>query len=110
MPAPIVVEGLPQAVEGTQSYGGRFFFMNILASPAIVATIIAAEQTITVTGLAAGDVVVTINKPTQQTIGLLNGRVSAANTLQMAFVNPTAGGVTPTASQVYTLLIFRPSA
>jgi hypothetical protein len=85
------------------------FFANILASPAVVATILAAEQSITVTGLIVGDVVLSINKPTQQTIGLNNGRVSAANTLQMSFTNPTAGGVTPTAAEVYKLIILRPA-
>lgn len=86
------------------------FHAKVLASPVAVATIVAAEQSITITGAAAGDIVLTVNKPTQQTIGLLNGRISAANTLKMAFVNPTAGSVTPTAGEVYDVLVLRPAA
>lgn len=87
-----------------------FFHAKVLASPAAVATIVATEQSITLTGAAAGDIVVTVNKPTQQTIGLLNGRISAVNTLKMAFVNPTAGSITPTATEVYDVVLLRPAA
>jgi hypothetical protein len=108
---PLEVYGLPSAVEGTQPYGPRFFYMNVLASPVAVATIVVVEQSITVTGLAAGDMVLSINKPTiNGAIGVINGRVSSANTLAMTFANPTAGSVTPTAAEVYKLFIFRPAA
>ena len=85
------------------------FQAKVLASPAIVATIVAAEQSITLTGAAVGDIVVTVNKPTQQTVGLNNGRISAANVLKMAFTNPTAAGVTPTAAEVYDVVLLRPA-
>jgi len=110
MPSPTVVEGLPQAVEGTQQYGNRFFFMNVLMSPSVVTLSTTAEQSITVTGLIATDMVVSINKPTTQA-GLLlaNGRVSAANTLKLTFANDSTVSVTPTASENYLLLIYRPN-
>lgn len=75
-------------------------------TPASVATIVVAEQTFTVTGLTTDDVVV-VNPPAISTaVGLAGARVSAANTLAIRFVNPTAGALTPTAG-VYTVLAFR---
>ena len=101
--------GLREAAETANRYGPRIFQVKVLASPAIVNTILVTEQAITVTGLAAGDIVVSVNKPTiNGAIGVLTGRVSAANTLQLTFVNPTAGNVTPTAAEVYDLVVLRP--
>lgn len=66
-----------------------------------VATISTSEQTMTVPGVEVGDFVA-VSKPTSQT-GLLVGsaRVSAKNTVAVTFANPTAGGITPTAAEVY---------
>lgn len=78
-------------------------------SPAQVAANTTAEQTFTVTGLAVGDLVSAINKPTAQAgLGIVGQRVSAANTLAITFSNNTAAGITPTASEVYTFKISRP--
>jgi len=64
-----------------------------------VATVTTAEQTVTVPGLAVGDMVY-VSKPTAQAgLGVAGARVSAADTLAITFVNPTAGGLTPTASE-----------
>lgn len=83
--------------------------MQATLSPAAVAANTSAEQTFTVTGLAVGDVVGTINKPTAQAgIGVVGCRVSAANTLAITFANFTAGSITPTASEVYVFKISRP--
>lgn len=77
-------------------------------SPAIVAANTTAEQTFTVNGLITGDVV-TVTKPTTQAgIGIVNSRVSAANTLAVAFSNNTAGGITPTAAEIYIIELNRP--
>lgn len=78
--------------------------------PAAVATITTAEQTFTVPGLQVGDIVISINKPTNTVgVGIVNARVSAANTLAISFVNPTAGSVNP-ASESYVIVIGRPEA
>lgn len=78
-------------------------------SPSIVAANTTAEQTFAVTGLAVGDVVISVNKPTAQAgIGIVGWRVSATNTLAITFCNNTAGGITPTASETYQILIWRP--
>jgi hypothetical protein len=66
-------------------------------TPASVATIVVAEQTFTVTGLTTADKVV-VNPPAiANATGIAGARVSAADTLAIRFVNPTAGSLTPTA-------------
>jgi hypothetical protein len=84
--------------------------LSVVLSPSIVATITTAEQTFTVTGLIVGDFV-SVAKPTAQAgLGIAGARVSAANTLAITFVNPTAAGITPTASEAYVISVRRPLA
>lgn len=110
MGSPLAVHPLREAGLTGQRMGPVVFQIKVLASPAAVAAAVVTEQSITVTGLAAGDIVLSVNKPTiNGAIGVLTGRVSAANTWQATFVNPTAAAATPTASQVYDLIILRPA-
>ena len=82
--------------------------LALTLSPSSVAPNTTAEQTFTLTGAALGDMV-DISKPTHQGgLGITNTRVSAANTLAIAFVNATAATITPTASEVYYVQISRP--
>ena len=82
------------------------FLVNV-GTLAQVNTITTSEQTVTVPGLNVGDVVV-VNKPTHQTgLGIVGARVSAANTLAITFSNPTAAGITPTASEIYRVVRFQ---
>ncbi len=75
-----------------------------------VATITVAQRTATLTNLAVTDMVVGVQKPTNQAgIGLIGGRVAAAGSLGVDFVNPTAGTLTPTANEVYGVEIKRPA-
>mgnify|MGYP001585292878 CR=1 FL=1 len=75
-------------------------------SPAAVAANTTAEQTFTVTGLAATEVPLAVVKPTAQAgLGIVGWRVSAANTLAITFVNATAASITPTAAQVYEVIV-----
>ena len=73
-------------------------------TPSTVAANSAAEQSITVTGVLADDVVA-VTKPTTQT-GLIVGtaRVSAANTVQLTMGNVTGSTITPTSTQVYATI------
>jgi len=94
--------------------GGSSFVTRLIAyaptlSPAIVAANTTAEQTFTVSGLVSStDFVVGISKPTTQAgLGIVGHRVSADNTLAITFSNNTGTGITPTATQVYTLLVYR---
>jgi hypothetical protein len=75
-------------------------------SPSIVATIVCAEQSFAV---GPGDLnlsaQVTVSKPTLQTCMPCQARVISATNIGISFVNPTAAGVTPTASEVYQFTV-----
>ena len=95
----------------TQAVRGNvltLFAVSVTWNPAAVATATTAEQTVTVTGVKVGDVVVAYNKPAN-TAGAMpvNARVSAADTVAVTFVNPTAGSVDP-GSEAWTFVIGRP--
>lgn len=71
------------------------------------ATITTAVHSVSVPGLKVGDFVF-VNKPSHSTgLGIANARVSAADTLEITTVNPTAGGIDP-AAETYTILWIRP--
>lgn len=84
--------------------------ISITLSPALVAANTTAEQTFTVNGLTVGDWVGVIKPTTQAGLAVTGARVSAANTLAIAFGNFTAAGITPTAAQVYTVMVVRPDS
>lgn len=74
--------------------------------PASVASFTTAEQTFTVAGLTTADKVI-INKPTNTTgLGIVNARVSAADTLAITFGNFTAIAI-DAASEVYSVIAVR---
>lgn len=73
---------------------------------ASVAANTTAEQTFTVPGLLTGDAVF-VNKPSASAgLGVVNARVSAADTLALTFVNATGSPINP-AAETYTVLWFR---
>ena len=83
------------------------YIINATLTPVAVATITVAEQSFTVPGLKLGDHV-TVNAPAITAgTAFAGARVSAANTLTIAYVNPTDGSLTPAAG-VYTIAIQRP--
>src|SRR6185437_13244122 len=62
------------------------------------------------TGIQAGDVILSVSKPAAQAgLGIVGWRVdaSAADTFYITYVNPTAGSLTPTASEVYLITVAR---
>jgi hypothetical protein len=75
-------------------------------TPVSVATITCAEQAFTVPGLAVGDVVTVSPPGITAGVAPVCARVSAANTLQITFCNPTAGPLVPAAG-VYQIFIAR---
>lgn len=84
--------------------------ISVTLSPAAVAANTSVEQTFTVNGLAVGDWV-GVSKPTVQAgLSVPGARVSAANTLAITFGNFSAASITPTASQVYSVMVVRPDA
>ena len=85
--------------------------LSVALSPAIVAANTTAEQTFTVPGVLASDVVVQVSKPSAQAgLGIVGTRVSAANTVGITFSNNTAAGITPTAAETYKLVLARPDS
>lgn len=84
------------------------YLVTVSLSPASVATITTAEQTFTVPGVLVGDAV-SVSPPGHQA-GVVAAacRVTAADTVGVTFVNPTAGGVVPTAGN-YLFRVTRPS-
>jgi hypothetical protein len=81
---------------------------QVLLTPASVATIVAAEQLITVTGVLAGDIVViAANSLAPATaVGAATARVSAANQIGIIYINPTAGALVPTPG-TYNVVVLR---
>lgn len=73
-------------------------------SPTIINAGLAPEQTFALSGVAVGDFVYAIKPTAQAGLGIAGSRVSAANTVGITFVNPTAGNITPTASETYLIL------
>lgn len=83
------------------------FVVTKAFTPAEVATITTAEQTVGVPGVLLGDAV-TVTPPGHQAgVVAAAARVTAKDTVGITFVNPTAGGVTPTAGD-YIFTITRP--
>jgi hypothetical protein len=84
---------------------------SVALTPAEVAINTTAEQTFTVPGLRANDVIVGVSKPTTQAgLGIVGYRVSAANTVAITFANVTGGAITPTAGETYLITWARPDA
>lgn len=83
-----------------------------LGTIAGIATITATEITFSAlsTGILAGDVILAVSKPTAQAgLGIAGWRNDATvnDKFYITFVNPTAGTVTPTAAETYTITVAR---
>jgi hypothetical protein len=100
---------LPDTVQSPVGNVWKLGVFNLTLSPASVAPNTSAEQTFSTTGigLLTTDIVL-VQKPTSQAGLVLGGsRVSATDQLAINFGNLTASTITPTASQVYTVAVFR---
>jgi hypothetical protein len=95
------------------SNGGQIVTYQETLTAVSIATITAAEQALTVgttagNGPATTDFLAAVNKPTAQVgMGVHTGRISAANTITLAYSNTVAGFLTPTATQVYNVTVLR---
>lgn len=77
-----------------------------LLTPTSVAANTTAEQTFTVSNLNTNDLVF-VNKPSLDAgLGIVNTRVSAANTLAITYINATASPIVPTA-ETYKIMSVR---
>lgn len=95
------------AVTTIPGNAGSISVVSVSWTPSSVSTITAPAQTVTVPGVLVGDFVYVT--PPGQTSGVTIGSayVSAANTVSVQFVNPTAGSLTPTAG-VHKFMVIRP--
>lgn len=103
------VSTIPDTVQMPVGNIWKVGVFNVTLSPVSVAPNTSAEQTFAATGigLIPGDLVV-VQKPTAQAGLIIGGtRVSATDTLAITFGNLTAATITPTASQSYTVGVFR---
>jgi hypothetical protein len=91
---------------------GNAFRINLVSLSINVASVAAnttAEQTFTLNGLATTDMVF-VNKPSLSAgLGIVNARVSAANTLAITFSNNTGSPIDP-AAETYNILVLRPES
>jgi hypothetical protein len=87
--------GIAAGADATEITNIKVYSQTI--TPASVAAATVAEQTFTVTGLTTADKVIVNPAAISNATGLAGFRVSAADTLAVRFVNPTAGALTPTA-------------
>lgn len=100
---------LPDTIQTPTGNIWKIGVFNITLSPVAVAAITAPEQSFAATGiglLTTDQVQVQCMAPLAG-VGIANARVSAADTLTIQFVNPTAGSLTPTASTQYRVTVFR---
>lgn len=80
--------------------------VDVAWTPAIVATVSSPAQSLTVPGVKIGDSV-RVHPPSYvDGVAITGAIVTAANTVSVKFVNPTAGGVTPAAG-TYSVTVFR---
>ena len=88
---------------------GIYNRMTFTNSFSVVNTVSGDEQSVTINGLVYGrDEVISIRKATHQAGLVISGAfVSADNTLKVRFANGTAGNITPTAGDTYTLVLGR---
>lgn len=94
----------------TGVFVGNAASVNVITAsltPSSVSTITSPEQTFTVPGLLTTDQVSVSHPSNVNGVGIAGARVSAANTLAIKFVNPTAGSVTPAAGN-YLITVVRP--
>jgi len=87
------------------------FLLTVSITPAATAATTTLEQTFTVPGLQVGDQISGVSPQFAITtqVDIVNARVSAANTLALAFSNVTAGSLTYPSGSFY-LEVNRPLA
>ena len=97
---------VPQILQGSLAgANGLLKIYGTSQSPAAVTANTTSEVSMTVTGVAIGDMVVALIKPTAQA-GLAVGtaRVSTTNTVAATFGNVTGSTITPTTTETYIVV------
>jgi hypothetical protein len=94
---PVVIDNSLTVTGTISSTGGLGTVYSEDLTPASVAADTSAEQTFTVSGLVTGQAVVVNGPAPTAGTGIVNARVSAADTLALTFGNFTAAALTPAA-------------
>ncbi len=82
--------------------------VEVTLSPAQVNANTSAEQDFNVTGVDGDDVVIAVIKPTAQAgLGIVGWRVKSDGVVSITFGNFTAAPITPTATEIYKLIVKR---
>lgn len=81
-----------------------FNVLTTVLTPASVAANAVVEQQFSVTGLRAGELVQVSKATSQPGLDIAGCRVVSNNLLGVSFMNVTAGPLTPTAAQTYTII------
>jgi len=103
------VDVLPDTIQLPTGNMWKVGIFQLSLTPTIVATITTVEEAFANTGigLLTTDVVEVTSVAAQTVgVGIVNARVSAADTLSIQFMNPTAAGVTPV-SGLYNVVVYR---
>lgn len=67
-----------------------------------------AEQDITVSGVAVGDALLNVVKPTLEAgLGVAGARIKAADTIAVTFVNPTASAVDAASEDGFKFVVLK---
>jgi len=83
--------------------------ISVTFNPVSIIAATTVEQTVEAKGLKVQDIILSVVKPTLTTgIGVLQARVSAADTLAIQLINATAGAIDPP-SEVYTVIYIKNS-
>ena len=82
--------------------------ISLAVVPVSVAAALVAEQSFTLVGLLLGDVITVVKPAISNSVAIVNARVSAVNTLTLAYINPTAGALVP-AAETYLVTVSRPA-
>jgi len=84
----------------------RYARYAVSLSPAAVGANTCAAQSFTVAGVVAGDILIGVNKPTEQAgLSVTPGHVTGANAATLNFCNHTAASITPTGSETYNFVV-----
>lgn len=81
----------------------------VVFSAASVGAASISEQAVSVAGVTTNDLVISMGQgaPTANVGNLGTSRVSAGGTVQQRYINPTAGALTPPASQTIFYMAFQ---
>lgn len=84
----------------------QLFNLNLQITPASVAAATVAEQTFSLKGVIPSDVIDISPPGITAGVAPVSARCSAPDTIAVAFVNPTAGALTPAAG-IYRIAVQR---